>query len=297
MAPLSPQSQVWALVREQHGVISHEQLNDLKYSDEAIKHRRQAGRLHPLFRAVYAVGRPEITREGWWMAAALRCGDGAVLRFDSGAALLGLLVDDGPKNQLSVPLPRSVEDDDLIVHRHVKLATGPCKNIPVAAPWEILVDLATTLGRGPLEAAIIKADKLDLIDPEALRDAIAGNRRPGAGKLRKVLDRATFVYTESELERAFVPLAIKAGWGKPVSQTNLGHGRVDFHYDGWVVEADGLRYHRTAFTQSNDLRRNNAHMLGAHRTLRFSHAQIRYEKDYVVATLSAARRPPAAARP
>jgi very-short-patch-repair endonuclease len=112
-----------------------------------------------------------------------------------------------------------------------------------------------------------------------------------------VLDRATFVYTESELERAFVPLAVKAGWGKPVSQTNLGHGRVDFHYDGWVVEADGLRYHRTAFTQSNDLRRNNAHMLGAHRTLRFSHAQIRYEKDYVVATLSAARRPPAAARP
>ena len=56
---------------------------------------------------------------------------------------------------------------------------------------------------------------------------------------------ATFVYTESTLERAFLPLARKAGWGKPASQRNLGHGRVDFYFDGRVIESTACD-HRTA---------------------------------------------------
>jgi hypothetical protein len=35
--------------------------------------------LHPVWRGVYAVGRPELTRRGLWMAAVLACGPGAAL--------------------------------------------------------------------------------------------------------------------------------------------------------------------------------------------------------------------------
>jgi hypothetical protein len=40
---------------------------------------------------VFAVGRPQVTREGRWMAAVLACGDQAALSHSSGGALYGLL--------------------------------------------------------------------------------------------------------------------------------------------------------------------------------------------------------------
>ena len=46
---------------------------------KAIHHRIEIGRLHPLWRGVYAVGRPEVSREGRWMAAVLSCGPRALL--------------------------------------------------------------------------------------------------------------------------------------------------------------------------------------------------------------------------
>jgi hypothetical protein len=50
----------WALARLQHGVIARWQLRELAFSADAIKHRASAGRLHPVARGVYAVGRPEL---------------------------------------------------------------------------------------------------------------------------------------------------------------------------------------------------------------------------------------------
>ena len=71
-------------------MISHPQLRDLGFSDKAIKRRIRSGRLHRIYRGVYAVGRPEVTQHGKWMAAVLACGDGAVLSHHSAAALWGI---------------------------------------------------------------------------------------------------------------------------------------------------------------------------------------------------------------
>jgi len=54
-------------------VITRGQLLDLGFSSEAIKHRVHKGRLHPIVRGVYAVGRPQLSREGRWIAAVLAC--------------------------------------------------------------------------------------------------------------------------------------------------------------------------------------------------------------------------------
>src|SRR5688572_3278827 len=81
--------ELWALVRRQHGVISRAQLQQLGFGSRALSHRRRKGRLHPVFRGVFAVGRPTLTREGRWMAAVLSCGTEAVLSHGSSAALWG----------------------------------------------------------------------------------------------------------------------------------------------------------------------------------------------------------------
>ena len=39
---------------------------------------------------VYAVGRPDLTQHGKWMAAVLSCGEGAALSHTSAAALFGM---------------------------------------------------------------------------------------------------------------------------------------------------------------------------------------------------------------
>ena len=77
----------WELVRRQHWVIAHRQLVELGMHPQAVKRRLAAGRLHRLWPGVYAVGRPDVSREGRWMAAVLACGAGAALAGESAATL------------------------------------------------------------------------------------------------------------------------------------------------------------------------------------------------------------------
>ena len=55
--------------------------------------------------------------------------------------------------------------------------------------------------------------------------------------------------------------------------------RADFFWPelGLVVETDGLRYHRTPAQQARDRRRDQVHTAAGLTTLRFTHAQIRFE--------------------
>src|SRR5947209_12434701 len=83
-------ARAWNLARRQHGVLTAGDLHDLGFGESAIRHRLAAGRLHRIYRGVYAVGRPDLTREGRWMAAVLACGTDALLSHGSAAALWGI---------------------------------------------------------------------------------------------------------------------------------------------------------------------------------------------------------------
>src|SRR3954471_16240946 len=80
----------WALAARQNGVVSGGQLRALGFTAEAIQHRIERGRLHPLWRGVFAVGRRDVSERGLWRAATLACGEGAVLSHESAAALWGI---------------------------------------------------------------------------------------------------------------------------------------------------------------------------------------------------------------
>jgi very-short-patch-repair endonuclease len=286
-------SGLWELADRQHGVVARAQLLDLGFHPQAIKHRVATGRLHPVMRGVYAVGRPHLTRHGRWMAAVLGCGPHAVLSHGSAAALWEIGRERYGRIEVSVPEHVLRRRSGIVVHRRAALVPADVTKrdgIPVTAPICTLVDLAVRLGRKRLERAIREADKRDLTDPEALRSALAElSGRRGVAALRATLDRRTFVLTDTELERRFLPLASRAGLPPPQTQCVVNGFRVDFYWPdiGLVVETDGLRYHRTPAQQAADRLRDQAHTAAGLTPLRFTHAQVWYEPENVRATLAA----------
>src|SRR6266511_214582 len=107
--------------------------------------------------------------------------------------------------------------------------------------------------------------------------------RHGMAALRKVLDCQTFVLTDSDLERLFLPIARSAGLPLPRTGRRLNGFKVDFYWPdlGLVVETDGLRYHRTPAQQAKDRERDQAHTAAGRTPLRFTQAQVRFEPDEV----------------
>jgi very-short-patch-repair endonuclease len=279
------------LAGRQHGVVSHAQLVDLGFHPQAIKRRIANGRLHPLRRGVYAVGRPQVTQHGRWMAAVLSCGPGAVLSHGSAAALWEIGREKRGSIEVSVPTRGGRRRSDMVIHRRAALLANDVtrqNDIPVTAPVRTIVDIACRLGRRQLEKAIKEADVRGLVDPETLRHALAGMRgQRGVSVLRETLDRHSFVLTDTELERRFVPIARRAGLPVPQTQAVVNGFRVDFYWPelGLVVETDGLRYHRTPAQQAADRVRDQAHTAAGLTPLRFTHAQVAYEPGHVGETL------------
>jgi very-short-patch-repair endonuclease len=282
---------VWELARRQHGVITRAQLLEVGYTRHAISHRIARGRLHILHRGIFTVGRAEVDQLGLWMAAVLACGTTAVLSHQSAAELWEIRPRQGRRPEVSLPLGDQHRPPGVVVHRRGVLRESDRAvrwGIPVTGPACTLVDLAARLPAAALERAVNEADKRDLIDPENLRSSIQDMTwRNGVAPLRRLLDRRTFVLTDSDLERRFLAIARAADLPLPKTGMVVNGFRVDFFWPEFalVVETDGLRYHRTAAQQGRDRYRDQVHTAAGLTTLRFTHAQVRYEVEYVAETL------------
>jgi very-short-patch-repair endonuclease len=230
------------------------------------------------------------------MAAVLACGDGASLSHSSAAALWRIGWEERGVVELSLPSLSRRRHSGLRIHRRPSLTGRDLTReygIPVTTPVQTLIDMSLRLDRRGVERMINEADKYDLVHPPELRKALdlrAGE--PGVAKLRFILDRRTFRLTKEELERRFLPLVRKAGL--PVSLTGqwVNEFEVDFYWPdlGLVVETDGLRYHRTPAEQARDRLRDQAHTAAGLTPLRFTHEQVRYEAEHVLAVLRATAR-------
>jgi very-short-patch-repair endonuclease len=283
----------WRLIEQQHGVISRGQLLSLSYTPKAIEHRLRIGRLHRVWRGVYAVGRRELSEEGQLMAAVLACGGETAISHDSAGYRWQFRRRKPIEIELSVPAHVRRSQRGISIHRSVDLCPESVttqQGIPITTPARTIIDLASRLSTGPLEAAISEADKLGLVSSDELRAAVdSTGRHPGVAGLRRILDRASFRLADSELERRFLRLVRRAGFPVPDTGRWLNGFKVDFFWPqlGLVVETDGLRYHRNAVQQVRDRRRDQAHTAAGLTTLRFTHAQVVFEPNYVVATLRA----------
>jgi very-short-patch-repair endonuclease len=281
-----PSHGAWELARRQHGVISRQQLWRLGFSRRAIQHRIATGRLHPVYAGVYAVGRPDLTREGRWMAAVLACGQGALISHLTAAFHWGLIGRVTQALHVSVPVNRRPRRPGIVTHRRANLAAHATTRhrIPITTPARTLVDIATD---DRLEEAINAADRLGLIDPERLRRALDTDLKgeDGAPLVRRTLDRHT--RTDSHRERRFLLIARRSGLPEPLTQQLVRGHRVDFLFreHALVVETDGLRYHRTPAQQAKDRRRDQDLLMAGLTPLRFTHAQVVDDPAHVEAVL------------
>lgn len=280
-------AEIWALVGRQHGAVARRQLLDLGLSPRQIERRIASGRLHPLWRGVYAVGRPQLDRHGRWMAAVLACGPDAALSHGSAAALWGFGAEQGSLIDVSVPARSRSSLHGLQVHRRKEGILGEVtvhNGIPVTSPARTLIDQATRLRPMQLERAVNEADKLDRVRADVLHASLDRYRgQPGVKALRQLLDPLTFRLSDSMLEQLMRPLARAVGLSTPETKTWVNGYEVDFFWPEFkiVVEADGLKYHRTASQQRRGLERDQAHLAAGMWPLRFSHWQIKHDPAHV----------------
>ena len=287
MATKSLQDLFPALLRRPLRVVTAAELIELGCSREAIRHGEASGRLHRIHQGVYSVGSPHLSRHDAFLAAVVAVGPRGALSHDSAAALWGIRRD-RPALPIEVSVPSKVTRlrPRLRVHRR-RLDPGEVTRrygIPVTTPAITLLDLAARLEEPELERTLSQADQLGLIDPERLqRKLVHWTGRTGVRPLRGTLFRHTFRLTRSELERLFIPSAIRAGLAVPDTRQTVTGFEVDFFWPtlGLVVETDGLRYHRTPWQQAKDLRREQAHSAAGLTPLRFTHWQVKYETTTV----------------
>lgn len=285
--PAGKDAAIWALVDDQHGVVTRAQLLGLGMSARRIERRIASGRLHPVCRGVYAVGRPQLGRLGRWTAATLACGPGAVLSHGSAAALWGFGSEVPGLVEVSLPPGRSTRRPGIRAHRRTALPETDVTThdgIPVTSPTLTLIDQATQLPPRQLERAVNEADKLDRVPADVLHASLDDYRgQPGVAALRALLDPLSFRLSDSDLETIFRPIARSAGLPVPQTKTWVNGYEVDFFWPelGIVVEADGLRYHRTTSQQRRALERDQAHLAAGMWPLRFSHWQVAHDSKHV----------------
>lgn len=284
-------AQAWELARRQHGIVTRRDLLALGFSPKEIHYRLTVGRLYPVARGVYAVGWPQLTRERRWMAAVLACGPNAMLSHRSAAALWGIAAERNDRIDVSTRDRSEHKRAGILARSRPSLPAEDVlrwQRIPVTTPTRTLIDLATELTPRQLERAVNEADKLDLIDPETLREALDRYRgEPGVRPLRVLLDRHTFRLSDSDLETLFRPLAAAAGLPPPLTKQTVDGFEVDFHWPELrlVVETDGLRYHRTPAAQARDRLRDQTHTAAGRTALRFTHHQVKHERGHVLRIL------------
>ncbi|HEU4461446.1 MAG TPA: DUF559 domain-containing protein [Solirubrobacterales bacterium] len=205
----------------------------------------------------------------------------------SAAALWGFGVEHPDYIEISLARHSTLRRPGIRVHDRAGLWSrdiGSRLGIPVTQPVRTFLDLATVTGPKTVERAVNEADKLDVINADALRRALDDYPgQPGIRLLRRVLDKHTFRLSDDELERLFRPIASAAGLSIPLTKHFVDEFEVDFFWPdlGLVVETDGWRYHRTPSAQTRDALRFQTHTAAGLTPLRFSHYQVKYEPAHV----------------
>ena len=260
-----------ALATRQHGVVSGRQLRELGLRPGAISRRVSAGRLHPVFRGVYAVGHTAISLEGRWLAAVLACGDGALPRRCRAGeihadphALVDVSVATARRRRHGIEIhrPTALEASDRAEER----------GIPVTAIPRTLLDLAGVLSARKLERAVIEAERLHLLDRDQVLDRCGRGHR-GSGRLRGLIlsELGPAVRARSELELRFQEVCGRYEIPLPKVNVYVAGFLVDAFWPDTrlIVELDGDAFHRTRGDRRRDRERDRALTLAGYAVIRF----------------------------
>jgi very-short-patch-repair endonuclease len=248
---------VAGLAERQHGVVAAWQLLAEGRTRGEIKARLRAGRLHPLYRGVYAVGHSRVTKRGRVMAAVLAYGPGALASHRTAAWLWEVLSDNRPRTDVTVTGRSGASRAGIVLHRPRQLAEGDrtrVDGIPCTSVARTLLDIAATEPPRALRRAYEESERRRVLDLRDVWRVLADARgHRGAKPLRALVGDATgpVPLIRSEVEARFLDLVRAEGLPLPTMNVPFGEYELDAVWldRKVVVEIDhyATHGHRRAF--------------------------------------------------
>ena len=290
--------------RAQYGVINHRQLQAAGLGTEAIRHRRESGRLERRLPKTLRVGGAPSSWEQDLSAALLWAGEGAVISHRSAAALWGL---DGCRPDVveltSHRLLRSQLSEGLVCHRYSTLEADEITTIGplrLTTPPRTLLDLAAVVPHSRLEVALDSCLRRRLATLEDLQATLHRHARCGRRGVRSFRAALTvrspgYRPPHSALERKLGRLIASSQLPRPVREHPVVEAgreiyRIDFAYPEQMlaIEADGWMYHSDRIAWSSDQVRANVLTVRGWRVLRFTAHDLTKRPSWVIETISIA---------
>jgi predicted transcriptional regulator of viral defense system len=254
--PPRTDARIAAVSGRQYGLITSAQLAAAGLTKGAISQRVRAGRLHPLYRGVYAVGHANLSQEAKWMAAVLAAGEGAALSHLAAAKHwniwrrkvtgIDVLVPGNrrQRNGFTAHRCRNLDPRDVTRYRGIPITTVP----------RTLIDLAGTLTAPQLANVIHEAAFRNRFSEQATRTAMqrAGGRALSTLHAALQAHASGSAGTRSDLEDQFLA-SVET---EPLVNTKI---EVDFYWpdEKLVVEVDGPGHNRPR-TRAEDEQRDRA---------------------------------------
>src|SRR5919108_852816 len=272
------------VARRQWGVLTRAQLTEFGLGDRGVWDWVGSGRLHRLYRGIYAYGHDRLRAEGRWLAAVMACGRGAVLSHRTAAQLWGIRQTNSALVDVTVPTQNGrIRRAGIRIHRSGRLAPEEITErdgIPSTTVARTLLDLADVVDPQALRRAITEAEYRGVFDYAALIAVVQDNPGRRGAKLMRAAEAAGH-RTRSPLEDRFLALIERWGVEEPESNAWLEGYEVDFLWRkvGLVVELDGAAEHGTRAAVRGDRKRDRVLWRAGFRTMRLTDDALDAEEE------------------
>lgn len=278
----------------QDNVISREQLLEAGLARGQIARRVAGGRMQRLYRSVYLLGPAPPTLMARARAAAMACGDGAVVSHRSAAEMFGLLPETDRTIDVTVVKRNPGVEPGIRLHRVAKLPrheVTTMRGIRVTSVARTIADLAATEPPRDVEAAFQEALYRKLVTPSGVAAVIKREpRRRGAPVVRALLHDPRM--TRSEKERLLLRLIDAAQLPRPLTNVRVHGYLIDAFWpaERLAVEFDGRDAHDHLLAFDGNRRRDQVLLAHGVRTMRVTGRHMQGEPVAVAVRIGQALR-------
>jgi very-short-patch-repair endonuclease len=290
---------VAAIAERQRGRVARRQLLAAGLTANVIERMVANGKLLRVHAGVYAVGHLAPIEFGRETAALLAVFDEAVLSHRSASALWGLgpTVRDDEPVEITVPRIRCVARAGIRAYRTNHLdARDVCveQGLPATSPARTLLDVASRVTSGQLEAALDAGLAANIVRLEQIQEVLerAGSGRKGAALLKALVEERIEKprTSRSRYERILRRLIRAADLPEPETNVKLRGDLVDCLWRELrlVVEVDTFGYHGTRSMFESDRRRDAVLEAAGWIVVRITRHQLDHEPYAVIARLAQA---------
>jgi very-short-patch-repair endonuclease len=280
------------LAERQHGVVSIRQLAKLGFSRKAVAREVANGRLHHLYRGVYAVGHPRLTWHGRCLAAVLACAP-SVASHTAAGWVWGLTTYAPDRIHLTATSRRH-RKAQFIIHfaQLAKEDQVMWEGIPVTSWPRTLLDLAALERPERLGHFLKRAEDVKLFDLRPLDALLARTtRHPGHAAMRRALTiyRPRARVVRSGVEERFLEVVRAAGLPPPATNFVVGPFELDAYWEAerFAVELDVFETHGSRASFESDREREDDLLLLGVETIRVTASRLEREPAAVAARVAA----------